>query len=124
MMNLVRSAALGYSIFENTWKTGLLVIRGTTEHGTAERRNEKQRNGIFFSVFFFFFFFFFKNNKEKVNISHKIKGMRIFFILRSRSRARLSSSFRVWISRRSVTALRTCSRFLIPHGKQRFLSDR
>ena len=38
---------------------GLFVIRGTTEHGTAERRNEKQRNGIFFSVFFFFF------NKKK-----------------------------------------------------------
>ena len=86
-----------------------LVIRGTTEHGTAERRNEKQRNGIFFCFFFFFFLTKKKNNKEKVNISHKIKGMHIFFILRSRSRARLSSSFRVGISRRSVTALRTCS---------------
>ena len=49
------------------------------------------------------------NNKEKVNISHKIKSMHIFFILRGRSRARLSSLFRVRISRRSVTALRTCS---------------
>ena len=41
----------------------LLVIHGTTEHGTAERRNEKQRNGIFFLFFFFFFF----NKKTTTN---------------------------------------------------------
>ena len=83
--------------------SGLLVIRGTTEHGTAERRNEKQRNGIFFLFFFFFIFNKKNNNKQTVNISHKIKGIHIFFILRGRSRAKLSSLFRVRISRRRVT---------------------
>ena len=79
---------------------GLLVIRGTTERETAERD--------FFSVFFFFFFFLTKQQQQtNSNISHKIKGMHIFFILRGRSRAKLSSLFRVRISR-SVTTLRTC----------------
>ena len=63
---------------------------------------------FFFSLFFFFFTKK-NNNKPAVNISHKIKGMHIFFILQGRSRARLLSSFLVRISRRSVTALRTCS---------------
>ena len=77
-------------------------MRGTTERGTAERETAERD---------FFLFFNTKkkinNNKEKVNISHKIKSMHIFFILRGRSRARLSSLFRVRISRRSVAALRT-----------------
>ena len=82
---------------------------GTRNGGTTERERAERD---FFSVFFFFFFFFFffkqkNNNKQTVNISHKIKGMHIFFILRGRSRAKLSSLFRVRISR-SVTALRTC----------------
>ena len=79
-------------------------------------RNDGTRNGGTRNSETGFFFFSFKqkknnnnNNKEKVNISHKIKSMHIFFILRCRSRARLSSLFRVRISRGSVTALRTCS---------------
>ena len=104
----------------------LLVIRGTTERGTAEGETAERDFFLFFLLllllfvlFYYYYYFFFKqkknnNNKEKVNISHKIKSMHIFFILRGRSRARLSSSFRVRISRRSVTALRTCS----PQSKQ------
>ena len=45
-------------VVSNLWKCG------TTEHGTAERRNEKQRNGIFFLFFFFFFFFFLTKQKK------------------------------------------------------------
>ena len=45
----------------------LLVIRRTTEHGTAEGRNEKQRNGIFFLFFFFFFFFFLTKKQQQTN---------------------------------------------------------
>ena len=54
---------------------GLLVIRGTAERETAERE------------FFPFFLNKKTNNKQTVNIFHKIKGMHIFFILRGRSRA-------------------------------------
>ena len=80
-----------------------MVVSNPRNDGTAERRNEKQRNGIFFLLVFFFLTKKQHNNKQTVNISHKIKGMHIFFILRGRSRAKLSSLFRVMISRRSVT---------------------
>ena len=98
------------------------------ERRNTERRNDGTRNSGtgFFFCFFFFLFFFFKqknNNKQTVNISHKIKGMHIFFILRGRSRAKLSSLFRVRISR-SVTALRTCLGqpfFFFVYCRMRFL---
>ena len=62
-------------VVSNPWNDGTRN-GGTTERETAERD--------FFSVFFFSVFFFNKKttNKQTVNISHKIKGMHIFFVLR------------------------------------------
>ena len=83
-------------VVSNRWNDGIRN-GGTTERETAEQDFflylKKQTNK--------------QTNKQTVNISHKVKGMRIFIVLRGRSRAKLSSSFRVRISR-SVTALRTC----------------